>query len=320
MIFDGASLPLVIGLFAPWGAGKSFILEKVETHMKYLILKRDLDNLRDILKTCFDRCLEDLYLIFNKLTKYKGLRDSLPNQIHYGLKNYFDNLRPDQMKFTSARFIEAWKEEWDKFSTNTSRTVEQQLQVMKGKLSEELFRDSEVWKLITKALDNLDQLKDSEPDQLTRIFKWCEVLGGPEPTESSFDSDTLNFSDEYLTDLEPAKVSNLSFLIWNLGMIISPVIALLRHVFGRDYVAPEYRLLVTYLLPSTWGSGFVRSIWANLRLRRLCLGSEPEGEADKRRSLVSALWLYNVAKRSLPRRSWGKQEAADKKDFHFLFS
>ena len=50
MIFDGASLPLVIGLFAPWGAGKSFILEKVETHMKYLILTRNLIRLRELLK------------------------------------------------------------------------------------------------------------------------------------------------------------------------------------------------------------------------------------------------------------------------------
>eukprot|EP01042_Synura_sphagnicola_P001414 gene1414-1610_t len=47
MIFEGASLPLVVGLFAPWGAGKSFLLEKVETHMKFLILKNCLSHLKD---------------------------------------------------------------------------------------------------------------------------------------------------------------------------------------------------------------------------------------------------------------------------------
>eukprot|EP01042_Synura_sphagnicola_P001968 gene1968-2330_t len=39
-IFYGKSRPLVIGLFAPWGAGKSFMLEKIEAHLKFLTLNR----------------------------------------------------------------------------------------------------------------------------------------------------------------------------------------------------------------------------------------------------------------------------------------
>ena len=79
---------------------------------------------------------------------------------------------------------------------------------------------------------------------------------------------------------------------------------------------------MTHLLPNS-RDRCLSSVWANLRLSsvwaKLRLGPKPEGETDNRRSLVSALWLYNVAKLKLPRLRRGKQEAADKKDFHFLF-
>eukprot|EP01042_Synura_sphagnicola_P001726 gene1726-2026_t len=161
-IYEGDNLPLVIGLFAPWGAGKSFILEKVETHMKYRILTRNIEELKDILKD---------------------------------------------------------------------------------------------YPLSKEALFELDRLKNSDPNQLERIFSWCEVYGGPEPADITFENDIYKVINRNLAHLKPAHRSNIIF---------------------------------------------------------------PQGKERYRRNLVSALWLYNVAKKKLARVK-KKEETVGDKDFHFLF-
>eukprot|EP01042_Synura_sphagnicola_P000504 gene504-537_t len=212
-IFEGDSLPLVIGLFAPWGAGKSFILEKVEMHLKYLCLKRNLEDIK------------------------KMLNDKLMND----------------------------------------------------------------------ARSELDLLKNNGPEELKRIFDWCDLLGGPQPTAASFDSQTYKISDSYLDDLGAASSSNLWFMFWTLGIVFSPFVAFARHIFCRDFIPPEYRLAEIDSAQQFW-------------YRYLPL--HPEGQEWSRRNLVCALWLYNVDKRRL---SWNKRarnhakEEINKHDYYFVF-
>eukprot|EP01042_Synura_sphagnicola_P001390 gene1390-1583_t len=201
VIFEGDNLPLVIGLFAPWGAGKSFILEKVEAHMKYLILRRDLKFLFSMLKKAkLDYIEEDLSLLYSELS----------------------------------------------------------------------------------------QLRNSK--QFERIFNWCEVYGGPEPTAASFYQDTYAFSDRYISDLKPCRRSKIWFVTWTLTMVFYPVVELVRHLFGRDFIDPKYRSIEINL-----------SKWSN------------------RKKLLSALWLYNIAKKTKKKVEEKVKTKRRQTDYHFLF-
>jgi len=232
--------------------------------MKYLILRRDLLLLRDMLKESFvDRWTGDLFFMFNQLTTYEINRINTQN-----LEERFQALQPDQIEFKNNKFAAVWKKECERFFKQDNLVdIKLRLRIMKIKVAEELFWSTTVADRISSAVDELERLKDIEPEQLERLFKWCEVLGGPVPTVASFDSQTYNLKDDFLTDLTPAGESNLWFVTWSLSIVLSPVIMVMRHMFVRDLIAPEYRLAESDLSQYSWYR-LGRRMLSFLRLRQ----------------------------------------------------